>query len=964
MIYAGMGETTIRGNVSRGDGVYKSSDAGRSWQHIGLTGTQNIGSIAIHPSNPDLVYVAAFGHVWGPNAERGLYRSEDGGRSWQNILTRDNQTGALDIAMNPSNPREIYVSFWQARRTPYSLESGGPGSGIFKTVDGGDSWTEITRNRGLPDVETNPLIGKVGLAVAPKQDGRIWAIVEANDAGLYRSDDGGESWQLLSNDANIIQRPWYWMHIFADPVNPNTVWLPGFEFMKSIDGGRTFEVYATPHADNHDLWIDPNDTDRMIMGNDGGATITVNGGRTWSTIYNQTTAEFYHVITDNRKPYRVYGAQQDNTTMSVPSRSNSGAINFTEWEEIGGGESGYIAVRPDNPDIIFAGSYQGVLTRYDHATGLVKNINVWPENGSGWAVKDWKYRFQWTAPTVLSPHNPDVLYHGGNMLFRTTDQGQSWQEASPDLTRGDPETLGPSGGPITKDMTGAEAYGTIFTVAESPVEPGVIWCGSDDGLIYVSRDGGDTWQIANPEGLPDWALISIIEPSPHQRGKAYVAATRYKSHDDRPYLFRTDDYGATWTAIADGIPATEFTRVIREDPDVPGLLFAGTEKGIWVSFNDGANWDPLQLNLPVVPIHDFVVSQGDLVVATHGRSFWILDDLTPLREIARGVSDDTDVLFSPRPTYSWGGGKGFGHGPVEGVNSRMAGGLNVRFNRKTLPDGEVVETMIDAGNNPPDGVMIHYYLTEEPGDELFLVLLDDSGQTIQQFSQDDEDNPLRAVRGANRFVWDMRYPDAATIEDDEVAKTFVRGPKAPPGRYQVQLHVAGEIYDADFEILPDPRVDATIEDFQAQFAFQIDIRDKLSAIHRAVERIRNLREQIESCRKAVAAGDAQSAANELLAQLTEIESKLVQVRAKGPKDRLKYPVMENAKLATLMSNVASAQGRPTKQSYDLYSEIVHRVDNALGQLQKLSDNELLDFNEMVREAGGVRVLHQEVTHDN
>ncbi|MEZ4572621.1 MAG: hypothetical protein R2849_20360 [Thermomicrobiales bacterium] len=621
VIYAGMGETTIRGNVSRGDGIYKSTDAGRTWQQMGLSETQNIGSIVVHPTNPDVLYVAAFGHVWGPNQERGLYRSTDGGANWERVLFISDKAGALDIAMDPTNPRILFVSTWEAGRTPYSLNSGGPGSGIHRSTDAGESWELLNDKPGMPQ----GVLGKIGVAVAAG-GGRVYAIIEAEEGGLYRSEDNGETWALKDDDPNIIQRPWYWMHIIADPQDPNTVWLPSYDLLKSIDGGESFTPIATTHADNHGLWIDPEDSNRMIQGNDGGACVTFNGGLSWSTIYNQPTAEFYHVTTDTRTPYRVYGAQQDNTTLSVPSQSEGTAINFTEWEVIGGGESGYIAVRPDNPDIIFAGSYQGLLTRYNHGTGQVKNITVWPENWSGHAAGEWKYRFQWTAPTVLSPHDPNVLYTGGNMVFKSTNEGQSWQAISDDLTRADPETLGPTGGPISKDMTGAEAYATVFAIAESPVEQGTIWTGSDDGLIWLSRDGGAgtrerVWSnvTPGPDLLPEFSLISIIDPSPHDAATCYVAATRYKSHDDTPYLLKTTDYGESWNLITNGIPEREFTRVIREDTEVPGLLYAGTERGMWVSFDGGEKWESLKLNLPVVPIHDFVIKDGDLVVATTVR---------------------------------------------------------------------------------------------------------------------------------------------------------------------------------------------------------------------------------------------------------------------------------------------------------------------------------------------------------
>lgn len=951
VVYAGMGETTIRGNVSRGDGVYKSTDAGQSWQHVGLADTQNIGCIVVHPTNPDVLYVAAFGHVWGPNQERGLYRSTDGGENWERMLFVSDRAGALDIAMDPINPRILFVSTWEAWRTPYSLNSGGPGSGIYRSTDGGDSWDLLNEKPGMPE----GVLGKIGVAVAAG-GGRVYAIIEAEKGGLYRSEDNGESWALRNDDPNIIQRPWYWMHIIADPQDRNTVWLPSYDLLKSIDGGENFSPIATTHADNHGLWIDPEDSNRMIQGNDGGACVTFNGGLSWSSIYNQPTAEFYHVTTDTRTPYRVYGAQQDNTTLSVPSQSEGSAINFTEWEVIGGGESGYIAVRPDNPDIIFAGSYQGLLTRYDHGTGQVKNITVWPENWSGHAAGEWKYRFQWTAPTVLSPHDPNVLYTGGNMVFKSTDEGHSWQPISDDLTRADPETLGPTGGPISKDMTGAETYATVFAIAESQVEQGTIWTGSDDGLIFLSRDGGGSWQNVSPgpDLLPEFSLISIIDPSPHDAATCYVAATRYKSHDDAPYLLKAADYGASWELITNGIPEREFTRVIREDPESPGLLYAGTERGMWVSLDGGAKWESLKLNLPVVPIHDFVVKDGDLVVATHGRGFWIIDDLGPIRQLARGdVAADGTALFKPRDTIRWLRYGGFGHAPIDGRNYRMASGLLVTFDRQADEHGQYTETYIDAGNNPPDGVVIHYHLDSAPGDaEVAIAIGDADGNEIIRFSNKAEKDKWKFYpeQGSNRFVWNFRYPDATEIKDDEVAKGFINGPKATPGDYTVTLSVNGQEQSQSVSILPDPRLDASADDLQAQFDLQIKIRDKISEIHEAVAAIRRIREQVDRWIGRTDHDGIKQAGEALKSKLDDIEGNLIQVHAKSAKDRLKFPVKLNAKLAGLMGAVASTEGRPNEQSYALFDDLLSRADEQLSRLESLKSEELAAFNDAVDRA--------------
>jgi photosystem II stability/assembly factor-like uncharacterized protein len=951
VIYAGMGETTIRGNVSRGDGVYKSTDAGRTWTHLGLAATQNIGCIVIHPRNPDHLYVAAFGHVWGPNEERGIYRSQDGGQTWQQVLHVSDRAGALDISMDPTNPRILFASTWEAYRTPYSLNSGGPGSGLYRSTDAGDSWERLNGKPGMPE----GILGKIGVGVAAG-GGRVYGIIEAEKGGLYRSEDNGETWALKDDDPTIIQRPWYWMHCIADPQDPNTLWLPSYDLLRSIDGGNSFQPIATTHADNHGLWIDPEDSNRMILGNDGGACVTFNGGLTWSSIYNQPTAELYHVTTDTRRPYRVYGAQQDNTTISVPSQSSGSAIDFTGYEVIGGGESGYIAVRPDNPDIIFAGSYQGLLTRYDHGTGQVRNITVWPENWSGHAAAEWKYRFQWTAPTVLSPHDPDILYTGGNMVFRSTDEGHSWQAISDDLTRADPETLGPTGGPISKDMTGAEVYATVFAIAESPVEQGTIWSGSDDGLIYLSRDGGESWQnvTMGPDLLPEWGLISIIDPSPHNAATCYVAATRYKSHDDAPYLFKTTDYGQSWQLITNGIPDNEFTRAIREDPEAPGLLYAGTERGVWYSLTGGASWESLKLNLPVVPIHDLVVKDGDLVVATHGRSFWILDDLGPLRQLASGAAPaGGTTLFKPRDTVRWLRYGGFGHAPIEGRNYRMTNGLLAIFDRSADENGQYTETYVDAGNNPPDGVLIHYRLDGEPAErEIAITIGDADGNEISRFSNKAEEDKrkLYPKSGANRFVWNFRYPDASEIEGDEVAKGFINGPKAPPGRYTVTLTIDSASQSHSFEILPDPRLNASADDLRAQFDLQLKIRDKISAIHEAVASIRRMRAQIDTWIDRADSDPVKQSGESLKAKLDDIESNLIQVKAKSAKDRLKFPVKLNSKLSGLMSAVASAEGRPNEQSHAVFAGLSARADEHLARFEAVKSDELVAFNRAVEES--------------
>ena len=690
VIYVGMGECCIRGDVSHGDGVYKSTDAGKTWTHLGLEDTRHIARVRIHPTNPDLVYVAALGHAYGPNNQRGIFRSADGGKSWDHMLFRSDKAGAIDLSMDPHNPRLLYAAIWEAQRTPWSLTSGGPDSSLYKSTDGGETWTELTNNPGLP----TGLKGRIGVAVSPARPGRVWALVEAEDGALFRSDDDGATWQRLSEERNLRLRFWYYGHVFADPQDPDTVYILNIQAWKSVDGGRTFAQMTTPHGDNHDLWIDPRHPQRMIEGNDGGACVSFNGGASWSTIYNQPTAQFYHVATDTRFPYRVYGTQQDNTAICVPSRSEKGAILSSQCYPVGSSESGYIAVRPDNPNIVYSGAIGsapgggGVLLRYDHATEQVRIITVWPEVYGGWGAKDLKYRFQWTYPIVLSPHDPNILYAAGNVLFRSTDEGMSWEAISPDLTRQDVSKLEPSGGPINKDTTGAEHYCTIFAFAESPHQPGVFWVGSDDGLMHLSRNGGQTWDNVTPKELPEWALISMIEVSPHDPATAYVAATRYKLDDVQPYLYKTNDYGQTWQRITAGIPEHDFTRVIREDPARRGLLYAGTETGVYISFDDGASWQPLRLNLPAVPVYDLVIKEHELVAATHGRSFWILDDLTPLHQLTDQVLSAPAHLFPPGPTFRLAPPMGYARQPAPGKSYMVAQGAPATYTETQSPTGQ------------------------------------------------------------------------------------------------------------------------------------------------------------------------------------------------------------------------------------------------------------------------------------
>jgi photosystem II stability/assembly factor-like uncharacterized protein len=965
VVYAGMGESCIRLDVSYGDGVYKSTNAGKTWSHLGLDDTRHISRVRIHPQNPDTVYVAALGHAFGPNQQRGVFRSRDGGKTWEHVLFTSDSAGAADLCIDPHNPRILYTAIWQVQRNFWSLTSGGPHSGLYRSTDGGDTWTNISNQPGLP----KGLKGRMGVAVSPAQAGRVWATIEAEDCGLYRSDDGGNTWELVSGDRDLQGRPWYYQHVFADPQDADTVWILNYQAWKSIDGGKTFTQVTTPHGDNHDLWIDPRNPQRMIEGNDGGACVTYNGGASWSTIYNQLTAQFYHVATDNQFPYRVYGTQQDNTAISVPSRTHHGVIPWGDCYTVGTSESGYIAVHPSNPNIVISGAIGsspgggGNLLRYDHSTGQVRIITVWPEINTGYGAKDMKYRFQWTYPIFFSPHDANQLYVAGNMVFRSTDQGSSWEAISPDLTRNDVSKLEPSGGPITKDTSGAETYATIFALVESPHQKGVFWAGSDDGLVHISRDNGATWDNITPAGLPEWSLISMIEASPHDAATAYMAATRYKLDDNRPMLYKTNDYGKTWGDISAGIPVHDYTRVIRADPGRRGLLYVGTETGVYVSFDDGASWQPMQTNLPNVPVYDLLIKDNDLIAATHGRSFWILDDVTQIHQLADGLPDRAFGLLKPRNTYR----------PAlpfrvqklaAGKNYQRGVGGYVAYTESKGVDGNSVLHVLDGGTNPPDGVIVSYYLREQPTGKVTLSFLDANGELIKSFTNQhagsDSANNTKELRvptavGMNRFLWPMRYPDAHKIPGDKLLEDKGVGPLAPPGTYQVRLEVDGDSQTQTFQLLKDPRVAASEADFDAQFRLLMQIRDKLSETHDAVNQLRSVRQQVDEWVQRAAghaaAAQVSQAADALKAKLATIEDALTQTQYKGARDRLNLPAKLNAKLAEIASVVAAADFAPPRQAYDVFQEVSGRIDAQLHNLDEVMTEDVSAFDHLVRELG-------------
>ncbi len=967
IVYVGGGEFPIRGNVSHGDGVYKSTDAGKTWTYVGLVETRQIAKIRIHPRNPDIAYVAAFGPVWGPSPARGIFKTTDGGKTWTRSLARNDSTGAIDLAMDPTNPDVLYAGFWQAGRKPWTLISGGAGSGLFKSTDAGRSWKEITRNPGLPA----GIIGNVGITVSGANPRRVWAIIEADSGGVYRSDDGGESWVRLNGERKLRQRAWYYSRIFADPRDENTVYVDNVQLWRSTDGGKTFpRPINTPHGDHHDLWIAPNDPRRMASADDGGVAVSTDGGQHWSSL-EFPTAQFYHVTTTNHFPYRVCGAQQDNSTVCMPSRPVFGA-DLQDFYDVGGGESGYIAVRPDNPDVVFAGSYGGLLTRKDTRTGIERDVNPWPLNPMGHSAIDLKYRFQWTFPVVLSPHDPNTLYAGANVVFKSTDEGSSWTAISPDLTRHDPATLGPSGGPITKDQTSVEYYGTVFTIAESPRAKGTVWTGSDDGLVQLTRDGGTTWTNVTPKDLPEWARISIVEASPHDAGTAYVAANRFQMNDYTPYIYRTSDFGKSWTRTTEGIAATEFVRVVREDPTRKGLLFAGTERGVWVSFDDGGHWQRLSRNLPPVPVHDLTVKEGDLVAATHGRAFWILDDISVLRQLAADQLQSDTHLFQPRDAYRIAPGFFFGGGGSIGWD-----GASVQYwlkkggQKVSLDFLDAKGAVIRGFSSEQDSVARADSLrtaTKKAERESLARQAADSltrlGVLPGAIKADSAAEPPRSEgfrytppprvpskAGMNRFNWSLRAPDAAAFNGLIMWAGGTAGPVVPPGAYSVRLTVGDRTETQPFKVLKDPRTSATQADLDAQYEFLIQVRDKSSEANNAVRTIRNVKAQLAGQRaKAGSRGAAlEKLAGAFEAELSAVEAEIYQVKNRSGQDPLNYPIRLNNQIAALSGVAGGAEARPTAQTLEVFRLLSGQLDQQLKHLGDLLGGGLAGVNaELVR----------------
>jgi photosystem II stability/assembly factor-like uncharacterized protein len=903
IVYVGSGEANIRGNVAAGNGIYKSVDAGKTWTHV-WTEEGQIGTMVVHPANPDIAFAAVLGHAFGPNPERGVYRTLDGGKSWQQVLKKDADTGASDIAMDPSNPAILFAGFWQARRTPWDLVSGGPGSGLSTSRDGGNTWKALTGN-GLPDANW----GKVGVAIAPSDPRRVYALIEADKGGLFRSDDGGENWELVNPSRALRQRAWYYTTITVNPANPDDVWFPQVPMLRSIDGGKTLKyIKGIHHGDHHDIWIDPKDPRRMIAANDGGVDISTNGGETWFAP-PLPISQFYHVSTDTRTPYQVAGAMQDLGTAQGPSASLRGGIGLSDWRPVGGGEAGHVVSDASDPNIVYAGEYLGIITRYDERTGESRNVSAWPENPSGHGSEDMRYRFQWTAPIAPSPHDPKVIYHGAQVIFRTANGGQSWDVISPDLTRNDKAKQKWAGGPITGDNTGVETYGTVFAIAESPKQKGVIWAGSDDGLVHVTRDGGANWTNVTGamEGFPEWGTVSLIEPSPFDPGTAYVVVDAHRLDNMKPYLYKTTNFGQAWTRLDATLPQDVYLHAVREDPAKAGLLYLGTERGVTFSTDAGANWRPLKLNLPTVAVHDLVVKGDDLVVGTHGRSVWILDDLQPVRELDAKVTGSDVHLFAVADAIRWRFGSG-------------------NYGRRHA-----------SFSNPPAGASIYYFLKEKTKGEVKIEIVDSQNRVVRTLSSiarepdysSEEDDPedfkkqaLSTDAGVQRAVWDLNWQGATKIKSGKIdTGDPSEGPRAMPGPYTVRLTANGKTLNTPLRVVADPRGSLPAAQLDAQLAYALRVRDDISRLTGLVNQVRSVREQLQARAKALESRKSEKPIADLLAASDQIVKKAdaLEDTLHNPTADVVYDILAMrggtrlySRLAPLLMWAIEADGPPTQ----------------------------------------------------
>jgi photosystem II stability/assembly factor-like uncharacterized protein len=932
VVWIGTGETQLRGNIQQGDGVYRSEDGGRTWEHMGLEETQNVSRIRVHPTDCNTVWVGGFGVHSMDNPERGVYKTTDGGDSWDLVLHESPRAGAADISVHPGNPDIVFASIWEAWRKSWGMSSGGPDSGLWRSTDGGETWEDITRNPGLPQ---EGLVGKIGVAVSPVNQDRVFAIIEHSEAGgVYMSEDGGDTWTHQNDERRLRQRAFYYTRIYADPQEEMKVFVLNTGMYSSTDGGETFDrQYRVPHGDNHDLWIAPSDNQRMINSNDGGGNVSVNGGDTW-TDQEFPTAQFYRTITTAHEPYWICGAQQDNSTACMPSAgwNHLGARGAGDYfTAVGGCESGYIAPHPVNTDIFYAGCYGGSLSRYDHSTGLTRAVNVWPENPMGQSSEDLVERVQWTFPIVFSHQDPNTLYTGTQKVWRTTTEGDSWEQISPDLTRSDPSTIGPSGGPITRDQTGVETYATIFAIAPSYHDPNVIWVGSDDGYVHVTRNAQDsepTWANVTPADAPDFVRINTIEASPHTPGKAYVAGIRYLVDDDRaPYVWVTEDYGQSWEKRVDGIPYGDFVRAVREDPVRAGLLYAATERTVFVSFDDGDNWQPLTQNLPTVQVADLIVEDHDIVLGTHGRSFWVMSDMDILRQLTPAVVASDFHLFEPKD-------------PVRGFDNTL---------------------------------QLEYWLADD-AQSATLEILDEGGNVIQTYAassgdeEEEEEEPQGGFgrfggggsqapslrQGVNRFRWNMRTEGWTDFEGRIFWAAGNLGPAVIPGAYTVRLTVDGTSQEQQFEIKMNPRAvasGATRADLIARFEFAQELRDRVTEANEAVIRIRNIKGQVDDRMEASTNDELEAMGTEVNGKLTDVEGEIYQYRSQSNQDPLNFPIKLNNKLAALLNLVEGSENRPTEQSYDVYQKLSGELDVELGRLQIVINQDVQRLNDLLRELG-------------
>ena len=925
IIYVGEGENTMRGNVAEGlGGMWRSNDGGKTFTNIGLKEGRHIIRVVVHPRDPNTVWAAVVGHLFGPNPERGVYKTTDGGKTWKQTLFVNNQTGCSDLVMEPGNPSVLYAGMWRVQRTPHSMESGGEGSGLYKSTDGGDTWVNISQNKGLP----KGVWGIVGVAVAPSNTDKLYAIVENAAGGMFVSNDAGATWTLTSSDNNIRQRAWYYSKVFVSPTNENLVYALNVNFMRSNDGGRTFSGVNTQHGDHHDLWIDPKNPSRMIVADDGGAQVSFDGGNNWSTENNQPTAQIYRVSTDNSYPYCILGAQQDNSTIRIKSRTSGAGITDKDWESTAGAESGFVVADPLNPDVVYGGNYGGYLSRLDHRTGENRAINVWPDNPMGAGADVLKYRFQWNFPIFFSPHNPKKLYTAGNHLFATENEGKSWDMISPDLTTNDKSKQGPSGGPITKDNTSVEYYCTIFAAAESVLEKDLLWTGSDDGLIHVSKDGGKNWENVTPMEAGKQMMWNCIETDPFKKGTAYFVGTKYKLDDYTPYIFKTEDYGKTWKKITAGIDPMHFTRALRADHKRPGLLYAGTEFGMYISYDDGANWKKFQLNLPETPITDLTIKENDLIVATQGRAFWIIDDLGTIQQHQAANYAKNIHVFDANPVVrSEGGGRrrgGFGGG--------MAANM---------------------GANPALGSVIKYYLKGVTDSSKFSVaVLDKKNKVIRTFSKNAKapQDKIEFTEGINQFEWDMNYPAAERLDGLILWNGGVGTVKAAPGKYTARFVYQKDTVLVPFVIKPNPNYAATEADLDDQTAFLLSVRDKFSEIQKAIKDIRAVRTQVnEFTAKLDGQKELKAFADSVVKKITSIEETLYQTKAKSGQDVLNYPIRLNDKIAGLFNVVASGQTAPSKQAKEAFADLAAQSDVALNRLKAVMSSDLKSLNQMIHE---------------